>query len=140
MLNKLNKIYFEVAPSKITGVGLIAIRDIPKGTFLFKATNPEVKYYTYKYLRDNGIPLSVIKMIKKYFANDKKGIELPIDFYDDTFLQIVFYINHSNNPNVKHIDSSNSYVTKRKIKKNEELTINYNTNDYCPECIHFDVN
>ena len=30
MLNKLNKIYFEVATSKINGVGLISIRDIPK--------------------------------------------------------------------------------------------------------------
>ena len=137
MIDDLKKMYFQIAPSKISGIGLVAFRSIPKNTLLFKATNYTIKFYTYKELRDIGIPLSVLKVIKKYYAHNKKGIEIPDDFFSNTHYTIVSYINHSPNSNVLFIPSTMSYVTKRRIKKDEELTIDYNENDYCPDCIDF---
>lgn len=139
MVDNLKKIYYQIAPSKINGVGLIAIRSIPKNTLLFKATNENVKYYKFEELRKKNIPLSVIKVIKKYYAHDKNGIEIPDNFFSNTHFTIVSYINHSNNSNVYFNFDTMSYYTKRRIKKNEELTINYSENDYCSDCIDFKI-
>lgn len=137
MIDNLKKMYFQIAPSKISGIGLVAFRVIPKGRLLFKATNYSVKFHTYKELRSIGVPLSVIKVIKKYYAHNKKGIEIPDDFFSNTHFTIVSYINHSADSNVLFVPSTMSYITKRRIKKDEELTIDYNENDYCPDCIDF---
>lgn len=139
MVDNLKNIYFHIAPSKINGIGLIAFRSIPKNTLLFKATNYNVTYYTYKELRNKNIPLSVIKIVKKYYAHDKNGIEIPDNFFSLTHFTIVSYINHSDNSNVYFDHNTMSYYTKKKIKKDEELTIDYNENNYCPDCIDFDI-
>lgn len=139
MVDNLKKIYYHIAPSKINGVGLIAFRSIPKNTLLFKATNENIKYYKFKELRKKNIPLSVIKVIKKYYAHDKNGIEIPDNFFSNTHFTIVSYINHSNNSNVYFNFDTMSYYTKIRIKKNEELTINYSENDYCSDCIDFKI-
>jgi SET domain-containing protein len=43
---------------------------------------------------------------------------------------ISFFINHSKKPNVKTIDEGQTFITLRKIKKGEELTIDYGTYDH----------
>jgi len=40
-----------------------------------------------------------------------------------------FYMNHSKKPNVKRIDDNGNFATIRKIKKDEELTVDYDLYD-----------
>ena len=139
MIDDLKKMYFQIGPSKINKIGLIAFRPIPKNTNVFEAIHYGIKFYSYKTLRKKGIPTSVVKVIKKYCAFTKSGIEIPDNFFSNTHLRIVNYINHSDDPNLRVISSRNkvSYISRKPIKKNEELTINYNENNYCPKCIDF---
>ena len=139
MVDNLKNMYFQIAPSGTHGVGLVAFRSIPKGTLLFKVNNDNVKYYTYKELRERGIPQSVIKVIKKYYAHDKKGIEIPDNYFSEINFTIVSYINHSDSPNVLFIPNTNSYISRKRIKKDEELTISYKENNYCPQCVDFKI-
>ncbi len=45
-------------------------------------------------------------------------------------MDISFFLNHSKKPNIITTDEGNTFLTRRKIKKGEELTIGYNTYDY----------
>tara|TARA_B100001248_G_C27379308_1_gene456075 strand:- start:427 stop:855 length:429 start_codon:yes stop_codon:yes gene_type:complete len=127
--------YFELGPSKIHGIGIIAIRSIPKETFLFEYKNKS-KYIPYDLLYSNGIQKNVIKSLNKNYAHDKKGIELSTDINNISYVN---YINHSNNHNVNWINKNDltKYYTNRRIKKGEELCINYLSNNYCVECLDF---
>ena len=128
--------YFELGSSKIHGIGIIALRMIPKDTFLFEYSNPS-KYILYDNLYKNGVQKSVVKSLNKNYAHDKYGIELPDNINNISYVN---YINHSNNNNVKWISLDNyttKYYTNRKIKKGEELCINYN--NYCDYCMDFKI-
>ena len=46
-------------------------------------------------------------------------------------------MNHSYNPNLYF--NNNCYYSRKKIKKGEELTLNYKENDYCINCVDFRV-
>ena len=127
--------YFELAPSKIHGVGLIAIRSIPKDTFLFE--DPiKAEFIPYETLYNNGVQKGVIKSLNKNFAHDKKGIWLP---NNTNYIQYVNFINHSKQHNTRCISDSysNKYYTNRRIRNGEELCINYFEDDYCPSCVDF---
>ena len=128
--------YFELYPSKIHGIGIIALRTIPKDTFLFEYSKPS-KYILYDDLYKNGIQKSVVKSLNKNYAHDKYGIELPNNINSISYVN---YINHSNNHNVRWVqlnEYTTQYYSNRKIKKGEELCINYN--NYCDSCIDFKI-
>ena len=127
--------YFELGPSNIHGIGLIAIRSIPKNTLLFE--DPiKAQYIPYELLYSNGVQKGVIKSLNKHFAHDKNGIELSANI---NHIQYVNFINHSKQHNVRwsHDEYSNKYYTNRKVKKGEELCINYLENNYCVSCVDF---
>ena len=129
--------YFELAPSKIHGIGIIAIRSIPKDTFLFE--DPiKAQFIPYETLYSNGVQKGVIKSLNKHFAHNKEGIELPTNI---NYIQFVNFINHSKQHNTRCISDlhSNKYYTNRRIQNGEELCINYLEDDYCPSCIDFKV-
>lgn len=135
IIEQCKRKYFELGPSKIHGVGLIAIRAIPKNTFLFE--DPiKAEFIPYEVLYSNGVQKGVIKSLNKHFAHTTEGIELPSNI---NYIQYVNFINHSKNHNTRCISNeySNKYYTNRRIKKGEELCINYFEDDYCPSCVDF---
>lgn len=128
--------YFELSLSKIHGIGIIALRMIPKDTFLFEYSN-KTEYILYDDLYKNGVQKSVVKSLNKNYAHDKYGIELPENINSISYVN---YINHSKNNNVKWLiidDYSTKYYTNRKINKGEELCISYK--NYCDSCIDFKI-
>ena len=136
-VENLNEIYFELGISKIHNIGLIAIRPIPKNTLLFKIEEFQPIFITFKELKDKKIPISVINTIKKKCAHDKNSIEITNDLFDKYSTRWVNYMNHSYNPNLYF--NNNCYYSRKKIKKGEELTLNYKENDYCIKCVDFRV-
>ena len=87
-------------------------------------------------MRSGGVPLSVIKVLKKYYAHNKNIIELPLYVEPTSY---VHYLNHSSKPNIYYNRRTGEYITQRTIKKDEEIFIDYNADDYCPECVDFKV-
>jgi SET domain-containing protein len=120
-------IYCRLMPSKISGVGVFAMRDIPKGAELFK---------TFLDYQLTPIPMDLI-------ANDKKISKEIKDFACDMYpihqgnlyayraglnaIDISFFINHSDHPNVATKKDNGSFFAARKIKKGEELFSDYRT-------------
>lgn len=134
--NLRHDVYCRIGASKIEGVGIIAIRDIPKGTNPFGITNnKQIKYKSVEITEKelNTAPESVQKIIKDFLVaeKDKNNNNIyHIPFNGPNSFDISFYMNHSkdnNNVNVSSdtVSEYTDFVTNRNIKKGEELTINY---------------
>lgn len=131
LINHLKKdVYCRVGISKVSGVGVIAIKDIPKGTDPFKSLNAP-KEKAIKLTDDDmkGVDKNVVKMIKDFFGSGDQG-ESDVLHFGPNYLSISFYMNHSDKSNMKIVDKKGyeylRFETKIPIKKGEELYINYN--------------
>ena len=85
---------------KTRGLGVVATKNIPQGT-----------------------------LIGNYFEKDHKSSEIPRYIYDGWFETPFFgrYLNHNRNPNCL-LNLNNDVIeliSKKDIKRNEELTVNY---------------
>jgi SET domain-containing protein len=126
-----NDIYCRIGVSKISGVGVNAIKDIPKGIDPFKTLSREKEKIIELNKNDiKKVDPNVKKILGDFFGN--------LNTYDvlasgPNNINISFYMNHSDKPNIDIIENSNSsfmgFVTNKIIKKGDELTINYNIYD-----------
>jgi SET domain-containing protein len=131
LLNHLkNDIFCRIGVSKVHGVGVIAIKDIPKGTMPFITLSKEEDKIIN--LTDNDIkdfPKGVRTILKDFFGG-KKNKDYDVYAYGPNYINISFYLNHNEKPNIDIIDDPKynylMFITNRKIKKGEELFINYN--------------
>ena len=129
--NIKNKTYCRIKPSKINGVGVFAIKDIPKKTNPFYLTdNKSINHKYKKILKKDlkNVDIEVKKIIDDFFyKEDDDSYYIPLLGLNS--LDISFYMNHSIKPNIEIVKSYNYdtliFKTNKKIKKNEELLINY---------------
>jgi SET domain-containing protein len=126
ILNQLEKdVYCGLMPSKIEGVGVFAVRDIPRGTNPFKEKN--TKYISIKEQQLKKLDINVMEHIKKLFVHSDGRYWLPK--HGIQTLYITHYLNHSKNPNLTTTKNADYFLSIRDIKKGEELTVNYNLFD-----------
>ncbi|KKQ27357.1 MAG: hypothetical protein US42_C0010G0004 [Candidatus Magasanikbacteria bacterium GW2011_GWC2_37_14] len=118
-----NNTYCRLGASKIHGAGIIAIRDIPKNTNPF-LMNREEKWLKAN-IKDFGkLDKGIAEMIDAFFPAEGDGtIYLP-DFGLNG-INISYFLNTSKKPNVYTTNKGSVFKTLRKIKKGEELTIDY---------------
>jgi len=127
-LHYLKNTYARLRPSKISGVGVFAIRDIPKGIKIFLGQHDE-KWYTFKMSDLKDLPPEVLEMVDDFFVVEKdQTVSIPASGLNG--IDVSFYPNSSRKPNMKTIDDGFTFVSLRKIKKGEELTVDYGTYDY----------
>jgi SET domain-containing protein len=124
-----NDIYCRIGVSKVHGVGVVAIKDIPKGTNPFFTLSKEKdKIITLSKDDIKDIHPNVRKILTDFFG-DKKRDNYDVYAYGPNYINISFYLNHSDKPNIDVIeDTENNYysfITNIKIKKGEELFIDY---------------
>lgn len=114
-------VYTRLRPSPLAGVGVFAIKDIPKGTYIFEPDDEEL--------------LSVRKDIVDRLDSELRRLYedfcvLNGDTYQcpSTFNKLTpsWYLNSSEQPNVAADDSLKFYAI-RDIKAGEELTADYST-------------
>lgn len=103
-----------LGPSPIHGIGLFAIRDIPKGTKLYADTFPQL--YNLPYSSFNKLFPEVRDLLLERWPGITQGSKFA---YPDTFLQA--YMNHSDSPN--YDAKKDEALTD--IKAGEEITENY---------------
>ena len=118
MKNIENK-YIELTNSRIQGYGIVAKRDIPRGT--------EILEYVGKHLTKSASEKQLEKLIETgqhiyiFSLNDK------VDVDGDTDYNVAKYINHSCEPNCyTYSDEEKIWiVAKRDIQAGEELSYDY---------------
>ena len=125
-----NDIYCRIGVSKISGVGVIAIRDIPKNTDPFKTLNnknDEIIMLTDKDV--SGLDKNVLKIINDFFGSGDKKKKYDVLASGANNINVSFYMNHSDKPNIDIVEDDTSdyygFRTNRRIKEGEELTIDY---------------
>ena len=128
VLKKLRNTYCRLRQSKISGVGVFAIRDIPKGIDLFYDVK-EPKWTKFHIDEFKSHDKEVLKMIDDFTVIEKDGsVYIPDCAFNS--LDISFFVNNSDSPNLETNDGAFPFTTLRKIRKGEELTINYGAFDH----------
>lgn len=143
-LNHLrNHTFCRLGKSKISGVGVFAIVDIPAKINPFCAFPFKEEFFIDISEKElNNLPPEVKQYIKDFFAQDSRGL-YPVNATGLNDLNITHYVNHSNTSNLEITSDSdstpsfssgkflpsngalNSFLTKRNILKDEELTCDY---------------
>lgn len=111
-INHLNsKIWCRIGQSKIHGVGIIAIRTIPKGTDIDHSGD----YYSIQTKNFKQIKKEIRNLIldRTLFDNKEDEISFHCPNHD---AKLQAFMNHSKTPNF------NGWETTKQIKKGEEVT------------------
>ena len=120
-------IYCRLKPSSVHGIGVFAIRDIPKGVNPFR-----------------GCRISALRKIKReeimsnphIIPEVKEYVSAIYPVYDGIIympahginaVDISYFLNHSDTPNLKVQERNDDFfIAARKIKEDEELFADYN--------------
>jgi len=109
-------VYTRLKPSPIHGVGVFAIRDIPKGTLLFES-DEEVVWIDEKQI--SHLPPNLRRVYDDFCIIKDGKYGCPTNFNG---LTMSWYLNDSSNPNVE-VDSEYNMRARQDIAEGEELTI-----------------
>ena len=131
ILNNLKNTYARLRASKIEGVGVFAVREIPKGKDPFIGIK-NAKWHEFKMSDFKNMDKEVIRLIDDFFVIEKNHtVYVPETGLNG--IDISFFVNNSKNPNLKIAGNGENealvFKTIRKIKKGEELTVSYSTYD-----------
>ena len=116
--------YVMIQPSPLHGIGVFAIRDIPKGTRdLFsqgigewiKLTMAEVE----------ALPKHSRDLVENHCLFDEDFYYVPD--YGFKLVDLVIYLNHSDTPNVISVNDGEFFEAICDIKAGEELLVDYGT-------------
>lgn len=112
------------------GVGVVAIRSIPKGTDPFKRCDPhgDVLQIPEAEFEASAAPKEAKDMVRDFCAL-QDGVYFVPDYGIDA-IDKSYFLNHSKKPNLISKDKGETFVAARSIKKGEELTADY---DYYQE-------
>jgi SET domain-containing protein len=122
LLSDLIETYIMLRPSPLHGIGVFAIRDIPKGTRnMFSKYNEDwIK-----------IPIEEVELLPGY----SKELIKSYCVFDEYFyyventgfkkMDLVNFLNHSDNPNIIPINDGEFFEAGTDIKCGQELFINY---------------
>ncbi len=122
-----NNIYCRLKVSSIQGIGIFAIRDIPKGVnpFLGFRETTYIEIPIEEVILNKRIPSEVKELITDLYVVQDGKISLPDHGLNE--VDISYFLNHSNSPNMEAIEEGSAFIAKRDIKNGEELTSDYNT-------------
>ena len=117
----VKNIHVRLQPSPIHGVGVFAIRNIPKNYTIFPSN------CTWKKVKKSKLK-TLSKPEQKYysdfFVSEHEYIYIPN--IHPQFIDISFYINHDNQkPNVMYDNASGAFKAIREINLGDELFYDY---------------
>jgi hypothetical protein len=123
-LTSLKDVYCRIGTTQY-GVGVVAIRKIPKGTDPFKNCDvygdvleiPEAEFEA------SDAPEEAKEIVRDFCAL-QDGVYFVPDYGIDA-LDKSFYLNHSRTPNMETKDKGITFIAARDIEPGEELTADY---------------
>lgn len=122
ILHHLEKeVFCRLGVSPVHGIGVFAVRDIPKGV------NPLKSYVRVKEIdvskkEIKHLPKGVRAQIDTFCYYDRKSVSIPRNGLN-TF-DLAIYLNHSKNPNLR-FKKNGTLETLQDVKMDDELFIDY---------------
>jgi SET domain-containing protein len=123
---RFNRFWASPKPSEIHGIGVFAIRDIPKGKNPFQ-TLPKYDAVGYARITEDeldALPPKLSELIRALFV--PTGGKMYVPNHGMNVIRLNCYLNHSTNPNMRTKDGYD-FIALRKIVGGEELTVDYHT-------------
>jgi len=119
-------VYCRLGVSKIHGVGVFAIVDIPEGIDPFKRCMDEYEEHKVSDLHFERMDPAHKKLYDDFcvFEEDNTVVWTPMSF---NRIDISYYLNDSKTPNMEASEHGDFFYTARDIKAGEELTVSYET-------------
>ena len=114
-------VYARIASSRIHGVGVRAIRNIPAGTLVFGGESERVVWVSRTAVR--RLPTAIRSLYEDFgmVCGDRIGVPPNLNR-----LSVGWYVNHSDRPNIE-AGEDGRFRTLRSIRKGAELTADYRT-------------
>jgi len=114
-------VYARIGRSRAHGVGVLAIRDIPAGTLVFRHESEHVVWVSRAAVR--RLPAALRSLYEDFgmVSGEKLGVPPSLNM-----LSVGWYVNHSDRPNVVAGEDAR-FRTLRRIRSGEELTADYRT-------------
>jgi SET domain-containing protein len=129
LFDNLSKTYCRIKPSRVHGVGVFAIRDIPAHVNPFEETVHKI-WHRFEVAELKHLDPEVLRIIDDFLVIEEDGtVEIPAVGLNN--LNISYYMNNAAAPNVEAVLSEQFlfFRTLHSIGKGEELTIAYETFD-----------
>lgn len=116
--------YVMLKPSAVHGIGVFAMRDIPKGcrTIFSKETGGWVKL---SFDEVENLPAHSRNLIETYCLYDETHYFVPD--YGFKLMDLALYLNHSSTPNIASVNEGEAFEALRDIPAGEELLVDYGT-------------
>lgn len=116
--------YVMIKASPVHGIGVFAIRDIPKGTQdIFSQGVGE--WIEVSKEEVEALPKHSRDLVENHCLFDEQNYFIPD--YGFKLVDLVIYLNHSDNPNVVSINDGERFEAIRDIAEGEELFVDYGT-------------
>lgn len=114
--------YVRLMPSTLHGIGVFAVRDIPKGCRdLF--SHEQGAWHTLKMDEVKSLPDSSRQLVETYCLFDEDLYYVPAQGFKSMDLSL--FLNHSDEANIRSVDEGAYFEALREIKAGEELLIDY---------------
>ncbi|HEY4151468.1 MAG TPA: SET domain-containing protein [Chitinophagaceae bacterium] len=122
LLADLRETYIMLKPSPVHGIGVFAIRDIPKGcrTMFSKDSGEWIKL---PIAEVEKLPEASKDLVETYCLYDEEHYYVPD--YGFKKMDLVNYLNHSAKPNVRSVNDGEFFEAITDIPAGQELLVNY---------------
>lgn len=114
--------YVMLKPSPVHGIGVFAIRDIPKGcrSIFSKGTGGWVRL---SFEEVEQLPAHSRNLVETYCLYDETHYFVPD--YGFKLMDLALYLNHSSTPNIASVNEGEEFEALRDIQEGEELLVDY---------------
>jgi SET domain-containing protein len=118
ILKRLEKVYCRLAPSPVHGVGVFAIRPIPKGTNPFNNSFMAQEAIVVDKNKIKDLGPEILSLLNDQHPTSDPNKQIVSNFPN----QLIWtnYINYTDNPNIE-LMTNGEWMTLRDINKDEEL-------------------
>lgn len=119
-----NNTFVMLKPSPIEGIGVFAIKDIPKGCRqMFSKPDINDKWITVTKKEVAALPPHAGFIVGNYCLYDDENYFVPDNGFKKIDLSL--FLNHADSPNIISINEGDYFEAIRAIKAGEELLIDY---------------
>ena len=116
-MGKVGNLYTYLAPSHVCdGVGVFALTIIPESFTIWTVTKEQISKHEW-----SSIPKEIHSHVESLTFCNEEAFWLDCDL---DRMYAAYYVNHSNNANVR-LGELGEYITTRVIQKDEEILFNY---------------
>lgn len=125
LLNELSgNTWVMLRPSSIEGIGVFAIRDIPRGCRdMFGKPDAADEWITVPKEEIENLPAHARFLVGNYCLYDEENYFIPAHGFKK--MDVSLFLNHSDNPNIISINDGDHFEATRDIREGEELLIDY---------------